>query len=210
MNSAARVILIGGGGHARVILEVLTITGCDVLGFVDRDPSAVLAGNVDRLGAEDAVMGYASRDVSLANGIGSVGKPGSRCNWFEVFRKEGYRFSSVIHPAATVSGSVSLGEGVQVMAGAMIQVAAILEDNVLVNTGAVVDHGCRIGSHVHIAPGAVLCGDVSIGERTHVGAGATIIQGVRVGEDCVIGAGSVVVSDVASGETVMGVPARSR
>lgn len=204
------VILLGGGGHARVLLGMLRRMQVEVLGVVD----PVLAVGDDWLGCrvlggDDAVAGYGVEQVELVNGIGSMPKDaGSRARVFQQFRSLGYRFASVIDPRAFVADDVELAMGVQVMAGVIIQAGTIIAENSIVNSGAIVEHDCRIGRHVHIAPGATLCGAVNVADETHIGAGAVVIQGVRIGSRSIVGAASVVTRDVGSRQIVY--PARSQ
>ena len=132
----------------------------------------------------------------LANGVGSIGD-GTRRRVFERMKAAGYAFAHVEHPAATIAlAGVSLGEGAQIMAGAVVQPGVCIGADAIVNTRAAIDHDCVIGDHAHIAPGAVLCGEVVVGDDTHIGAGAVLIQGRRIGTGCLIGAGATVLRDV--------------
>lgn len=210
----ARVVIIGAGGHGRVLLDALRqAAAVEVLGFCDAHEQlhGVTLHGVPVIGNdEDLLRDYKPDDVALVNGLGSVGDSGPRGRVFELFRRKGYRFASVIHPRAIVAADVRLGEGVQIMAGAIVQSGAQLGENVLVNTGAIVDHGCRLGDHVHVASGAVLSGDVVVGEAAHVGTGATVIQGIQIGPRALVAAGAVVIYDVGRDTKVVGVPARER
>jgi UDP-perosamine 4-acetyltransferase len=163
---------------------------------------------VANLGDDTVILGYAFDKVRLVNGVGSIDSTARHRAVFEGFVEKGYSFENVIHPSAVVSLDVYLGEGVQIMAGAVLQPGIRLGDNVIVNTGARVDHDCQVDSHAHIAPGATLSGHIHIGSGAHIGTGATIIQGVTIGAGCIVGAGAVVVDDVPEGITVVGVPAR--
>lgn len=202
------LVLLGSGGHARVLLSTLLQIGSRVIGFVDPDDSRSELLGISRIGGDEAVLDHDADDVLLVNGIGSVGSIGNRLRVHEYFRTRGYAFASVIHPAAIIAPEAELSDGVQVMAGAIIQTGCVVGEGCIINTGARLDHDCVIGAHAHIAPGAVLSGGVHVGLRAHVGAGATVIQGVRVGDDSIIGAGAVVLLDVPAGSTVVGVPAR--
>ncbi|WP_050479716.1 acetyltransferase [Herbaspirillum rhizosphaerae] len=202
------IIILGAGGHARVLLKALA--GATVLGLTDPDPAkagGAIAG-IPILGTDDALKAYAVDKVVLVNGIGSVGSNERRRDLFARYKQIGYAFLNVCHPSAVVADDVLLGEGVQIMAGAILQTGCSVGENSIVNTGAVVDHDCGIGRHVHIAPGAVLSGGVEVGDNAHVGAGATVIQGVRIGANSLVGAGAVVVRDVPPGVRVAGVPAK--
>jgi sugar O-acyltransferase (sialic acid O-acetyltransferase NeuD family) len=192
------VIVLGGGGHAKVLIGMLRKLDCRVLGIID--PNQVvgsLAHGFKVLGGDDAVFDYPAAEVELVNGIGSLPyDKGLRASLFKAFSAKGYRFKTLVDPTAIVVGDIVLSDGVQVMAGVIIQAGTEIAENTIVNSGAIVDHDCRIGSHVHIAPGAVLSGAVEVGEGVHIGTGATIIQGIRIGAGSIIGAGSVITQSI--------------
>jgi len=204
------VLVIGAGGHARVVIDALLSGGADILGIVDIDPArhgaAVLGVSV--LGGEEIIGDHGPGSVALVNGIGSVADTGKRREAFLRYHEQGYRFRTIVHASAVLAVDAALGEGAQVLAGAVVQTGAAIGANAIVNTGACVDHDCRIGAHVHIAPGATLSGNVTVADGCHVGCGATLIQGITVGAGSVVGAGAAVVADVEAGVTVLGVPAR--
>jgi sugar O-acyltransferase (sialic acid O-acetyltransferase NeuD family) len=202
------VIIIGGGGHAKVLVDVLKLQGTKLLGYTDPSARSEPALGLPYLGTDDELRSYPPPGVRLVNGVGSVRPASNRRGVFESLKTKGYRFASVVHPSAVIASDVQLAEGVQVMAGAVIQPGSRIGTNSIVNTGAIVDHDCQIGAHVHVAPGVVLSGEVRLGEETHIGTGAAIIQGIAVGDRSLVGAGAVVVRDVPSDVTVRGVPAR--
>ncbi|HXY99717.1 MAG TPA: acetyltransferase [Stellaceae bacterium] len=198
------ILVIGGGGHGRVVIEALLAAGEAVAGVIDPHPgvAALLPDGVPWLGGEEALSAYKPETYQLANGVGGIGEPHRR-DVFERLSAAGYGFVRVRHPAASVArAGVVLGEGAQIMAGAVIQPGVRIGANAIVNTRAAIDHDCRVGEHCHIAPGAVLCGDVTIGAGTHVGAGAVLIQGVAVGAFSIIGAGAIILRDVPDGVVV--------
>lgn len=201
-------ILVGAGGHARVLLSTVLQLGQHITGVVDPDKSQAEQLGISYLGDDEAVFTFDTAEVLLINGVGSVASISNRLKVYESFRKRGYRFASVIHPSAIIAPEVQLADGVQIMAGAILQVGSVVAEDCIINTGARIDHDCVIEAHAHVAPGAVLSGGVHVGARTHVGAGATVIQGVRIGSDAIVGAGAVVLSDVPAASTVVGVPAR--
>jgi UDP-perosamine 4-acetyltransferase len=200
------LIVLCAGGHARVVIEALLSRGTRPSAVTDRDSARVgtLFGGIPITGPDEDVLKLKIDSVELANGLGnraSRSGPGlsARRELFGRFATLGYAFPVISHVSAVIASDASLGDGAQVMAGAIIQPAARIGRNVLVNTRAVVEHDCQVGDHSHIAPGAVLCGGVSVGEGAHVGAGAIILGGVSVGAGSVIGAGAVVTKDVEAG-----------
>lgn len=206
------VVIIGGGGHAGVLISTLRALRREIIGMLHPDAALIgctIAG-VCVLGDDDGISGFKTDAVELVNGIGSVSSLAKRRDIFMKFKERGYTFASVVHPGALAMDDVQWGEGVQIMAGAVIQNGCVIGDDAIINTGAIVDHDCRIGGHVHIATGAVISGGVTIGAMTHVGAAASVIQGVRIGAGAVIGAGSVVINDVSAYAQVVGVPAKEK
>ena len=143
------ILILGAGGHGRVLASALLLGGYRVIGFLDAAESTWGSRCLDLpvFGNDERLADFPPGQVQLANGIGSVGLPALRRRIFGAQRAKGYNFASVIHPRAIVSPDVELGHGVQVMAGAVIQTGARIGDNVIVNTGAIVDHDCVIGAH---------------------------------------------------------------
>lgn len=206
------VIILCGGGHARVLIEALKTSTMTILGITDADPAKrnMLITGIPVLGDDDVVAHHRPGTIQLVNGMGSVSVPRVRTALFERFKSQGYAFITVVHPSAVIASDVAIGEGAQIMAGAVIQPGSTIGLNTIVNTKASVDHDCHIGSHVHISPGVTLSGDVRIGDGVHIGTGATVIQGISIGRNSLIGAGSVVVTDVPENAEFAGVPARQR
>ena len=202
------VIIIGAGGHARVLFDCLRLQGVKVLGMLDKAGVENSNSNLPIIGDDSAISEYPSDTVELVNGLGSVGNMNLRTSIFSKFKNLGYCFRNVIHPSAIIAHDCVLGEGVQVLAGAVINTGTKIGADTIVNTGAIVDHECIVGSHVHIAPGCTLSGGIHIGYGTHIGTGATIIQGISIGNRALVAAGAVVVNTVSDGEKVMGVPAK--
>jgi UDP-perosamine 4-acetyltransferase len=203
-------LILGAGGHARVLADLLLSQNQLIAGFLDPDTSLWGTGwrGIPIIGGDEKLAHYPAHTHDLINGVGSIGCPELRRTVFERYRKAGYKFPCLVHARATVAIDARPGEGSQIMAGAVIQTGCHIGINTVINTGAIVDHDCHIGDHVHIAPGAILSGGVRVGESTHVGTGATVIQGIKIGRNSLIAAGAVVIRDVPDGATVAGVPAK--
>ncbi|EMT45875.1 acetyltransferase [Anoxybacillus flavithermus] len=201
------VIIVGNGGHARVLTEVLLMQKKQILGYTapteEQNPY-----NITYLGTDEAILQHEPKRVELVNAIGSVSSTKFRAHIFSFFKSRGYRFCTIIHPSAIVSSTAMLGEGVQIMAGAVIQPFVRIGDNTIVNTSASIDHDCYIGDHCHIAPGCVLSGSITIGNGTHIGTGTNIIQNIKIGKNVIIGAGSLVLRNICDCKKVHGSPAK--
>jgi sugar O-acyltransferase (sialic acid O-acetyltransferase NeuD family) len=204
------VLIIGGGGHAKVLIDTLRLCSKTVLGIAEADPTRIGTDifGIRVIGNDDMISGYAPESLHLVNGIGSIHLPEQRRTLFDKFKKRGFSFETVIHPSAVVASGVVLGEGVQIMAGAVIQPGSRIGKNTIVNTKASVDHDCTIGDHVHVSPGVTLSGDVRVGNGVHIGTGSTVIQGITIGRNSLVGAGSVVLTDLPDDVEVAGVPAK--
>jgi UDP-perosamine 4-acetyltransferase len=216
MNKRPDIIVVGAGGHGRVLADVLRRAGETVAAFVDVETQ--LHGKdldgVPIIGGDDAILARTPGDVVLVNGRGNVPRLGTsglggRRGIYERFRERGFSFMRVISPDAYVSSSAVLEDACQIITGAIVHAGAVIGRNVIVNTGAQIDHDCRIGDHAHIAPGAVLCGNVTVGSETQISAGVVVIPKITIGAGAIVGAGAVIVADVAAGETTFGVASRS-
>ncbi|MEM9413923.1 MAG: acetyltransferase [Planctomycetota bacterium] len=211
VTSAPPIVLIGAGGHGKVLISTLRMLGREVLFATDDAPTQHgrdLDGTQVR-GTDDLISQYTPDQVELVNGVGSVHLPDARQKVFELFKHRGYRFATIIHPDALIAPSAQIAQGAQVMAGTIVQAGALVGANTILNTRCSVDHDCVIGAHTHIAPGVTLSGNVSIGQRCHLGTGATVIHGITIGHSTLVGAGAVVVKDAPTGATIAGVPAKA-
>ncbi len=209
-NRARPIYLLGCGGHGRVVLDCLQLCGLPVQGIIDAAlPPGALVNGVRVLGGDEQLAQLDARTVALCIGVGMMPGSGRRADLFAECSQRGFELVSALHPSAVLASRRQFGNGVQVMAGAVVQTGARLEDDVIVNTRASVDHDCAIGNHVMIGPGAVLCGEVRIGPGAYVGAGAVVLPRMRIGARAVIGAGSIVNRDVDDDMTVAGNPVQA-
>lgn len=192
------LLIIGGGGHATVLFDVLKQQHREVIGFVcpSSFQNSEIFNDVSYFAHDEDVFTFNKNDIKLVNGIGSLPGGTLRASIFNYFGSYGYKFETIVAPRSIVSSYAKLHEGVQVMAGAIIQTGTIIGENTIINTGAIVDHDCNIGKNNHIAPGATLSGLVTSRDGVHIGTGASIIQSVVIEKNAVIGAGATVTKNV--------------
>jgi sugar O-acyltransferase (sialic acid O-acetyltransferase NeuD family) len=203
------VVILGGGGHAKVLVSVIRKLPWTIAGYVDpRDVGPVLG--VLHAGGDDALPALLARypGCAAAMGVGKVDATDRRSRIQAAAEALGYRFPAVISPDAVVNDEVELGAGTAIFDGAVVNTGVVTGPTCVVNTNATVEHDCRFGTNVHIAPGATVSGEVMIGDHTFVGAGAVVIHRVRIVGGCLIGAGAVVTADVTEPGTYVGAPAR--
>ncbi|ANJ67135.1 hypothetical protein A9404_06815 [Halothiobacillus diazotrophicus] len=195
------VVLLGYGGHARVVLDTLRALGAEVAGILAPDlPVGDRWEGIPVLGDDDWTRRPEAIQYHYSLGVGMLPqRPHLRQRLFSLLRERQLRMPPLVHPSAVLAPDVVLGEGTQVMAGVIVQPGSVIGENVLLNTRATVDHHCRIDAHVHVGPGAILCGEVQLGERVFVGAGATLIQGIDIGAGAQVAAGATVVRNIAAG-----------
>lgn len=206
------MVIVCAGGHGRVLGYVLRRNGAAIDAWVDADCGGVIDGVT--IEDEATILQREPDAILLVNGLGNTPGGGhsglfARRNLYQRYAGLGFRFATVVSIDAVVASSAKLGEGCQVITGAIVHPGATIGVNTIVNTGAQVDHDCRVGAHAHVAPGAILCGWVHVGDEAHVGAGAVISDHVTIGDGAIVGAGAVVLRDVAEGATVVGNPARA-
>jgi sugar O-acyltransferase (sialic acid O-acetyltransferase NeuD family) len=194
-----KIIVHGGGEHARVVLDCLLAQGKQVLGLFDPKYAGTTLMGVPQWGE------YSAEKFPEANAIVAIGNNALRK---KVVAKTIHSFTRAIHPSAIVSTFSNVGIGSMVLHGVIIQAQTSVGNHVILNTGARVDHDCNIGDYVHLAPGSILCGTVNIGEGALIGAGAIVLPGITVGDWAVVGAGAVVTRNVPDGVVVVGNPAK--
>jgi sugar O-acyltransferase (sialic acid O-acetyltransferase NeuD family) len=202
-----RLFLLGGGGHAKVVIDAARAAGdYDVVGTFDDDP-ARQGGDVLGVPIVGPICeeSLAQHDVRLA--VIAIGNNRVRQRLARRF-DHSVQWATIVHPRAIVATSATLGRGSVAFAGAIVQPAAEIGAHVILNTACSVDHDCRVGNFAHLAPGSHVAGDVRLGDGSLIGIGAAILPGRTVGTWATVGAGAVVVHDVPDGVIAKGVPAR--
>lgn len=195
-----RLVIIGAGGHGKVIADIAERNGYREIVFLDDDKAVTECAGYPVIG-ESGDVGEMDADVILGIGDGKV-----RRRIQDSLKN--VNFVTLVHPDAVVARDVILGEGTVVMAGAVINPGTEIGRGCIINTCASVDHDCKVGDFVHVAVGSHLCGMVRIENEVWIGAGATVSNNLFICQDCVIGAGAVVVKDIVEKGTYVGMPAR--
>lgn len=203
--AARPLLIIGCGGHGRVVADAAREMGYDRIAFLDDAYRSFGASEPWRvLGPLD--MMAALRD-EWPEAIAASGTNARRLAAHRDLLRHGYVAVSIVHPSAVVSRAAHLGSGVFVAPAAVVNTGARIDDAVIVNTGARIDHDSVVEAGAHIAPGAILAGNVHVGQRTMLGAGSAVRQGVEIGADITVGVGAAVVSDLTAPGVYVGVPA---
>lgn len=206
MTGVRKVVVIGAGGHAKVVIDILKSdpTVC-LAGCTTKAPGSEVSG-IPILG-DDSVLPRLYKE-GVQHAFVAIGDNWLREKLCRQTTEAGFELVNAISPRAFIAESATLGSGIAVMAGAVIHAEAHIGDYAVINTNASVDHECRIGTACHIAPGSTLSGNVTVGTGTLLGTGTKVIDGIRIGEWSVVGAGATVVRDIPDDCTAVGVPAR--
>jgi UDP-perosamine 4-acetyltransferase len=206
-----KCIILGGGGHACVLIDILlTTSDVSIFGILDKNmPKDTSILGIPVIG-DDSLLSILSQNgvTHFIVGIGLTIRSDIRKNLYERACNVGLIPMSIIHPSAVLSKWAILKEGIQIFPGSIINPRAIIGSNVIINSGSLIEHDCNIGDNSHIAPHATILGGVTIGCDVHIGAGAIIREGLTIGNGVIIGAGSVVITNIMDHSLAYGIPAR--
>ena len=191
------VIIVGAGGHAKVVVDALKLLDREILGFTtpDLQVGTEFLG-IKVLGDDSIINKYSPDEVELANGIGALPRKNLRWKLASELRELGYNFLTIIHPNAVIAPGVSLDEGVQVMAGVVLQPGTAVGRDSIINTGVLLDHDCTIEVNCHLATGVICSGGVEVGRNTHLGTGAIVTEYISIGKKSIVAAGSIVYQNI--------------
>jgi len=205
----AEIVVIGGGGHAKVLISLLKKLGWEILGFTDEQDRDFILG-IPYLGDDSVLPDVLSthQHCSAVIGLGKVDASAARAQLQREIRELGFDSPVVVSPRAVVNEEVELGPGTAVFDGAVVNSGTVVGGHCILNTNSTVEHDCRLDEHVHVAPGAIVSGSVVIGDGCMIGAGSTLVQDVIVCPGCLIGAGATVITDIDIPGVYVGNPAR--
>jgi UDP-perosamine 4-acetyltransferase len=201
------VVILGAGGHAKVVIELMRAQDRPIAGLTDADSTPRSVLGVPVLGDDLALVDL--RAAGVRHAFVAIGDNAARKAAARTAADLGFVLVNAVSPSAWVSDTARLGHGVAVMAGAVINADAFVGDLAIVNSGAVVDHDCHLERGCHVGPGAVLAGGVRLGAGVLIGAGASVVPGCSIGAGTIVGAGACVVADLGADVTAIGVPART-
>ena len=203
-----KIILIGGGGHAKACIDVIRATGqFTIVGYTDMNERLQEFPEIPYLGSDDCLSAYIDQALFLIS-VGQIKSPQVRVKIFEQLQSAGASFATVLSPYAYISESVRIGPGTIVMHGAIIQSCVSIGFNCIINDRALIEHDCSVGNHCHISTGAILNGNVTTGNEVFVGSGAVVRNDITIADRAIAGMGAVVVNNVPENKTVIGNPAK--
>lgn len=202
-----QVVIIGAGGHAKVIADIIVKSGDRVYGFLDDnlEIGTTIANNeqfkiIGKIEKINKLKENTNLEFVIAIGDNTVRK--------NIAENYNVKYYTAIHPSSIIALDVSIEEGTVVMANAVINTSAKIGRHCIVNTGVIIEHDNIIENYVHVSPNATLCGTVKIGECTHIGANATVKNNTEICNKCIIGAGALVIKNIKESGTYVGVPVK--
>lgn len=215
MSEYKKIVLLGTGGHCKVVLDSILASSyykdiC-IVGEPDENMEGIspMIMGVPIVGTDDDLSRLYSEGFTEAFvAIGSTGDVSLRRRLYGLLKKIGFHLPNIIDKTSIVSKYANLGEGNYIGKNVVINAYASIGNCAIINTAALVEHECNIGDFVHISPGSILCGNVDVADDTHVGAGSIIKQNIQVGSASVIGMGSVVIKDIGSKAMAYGNPCK--
>jgi UDP-perosamine 4-acetyltransferase len=206
-NHPDNLIIVGSGGHSRVVLDAAISAGFNPVGIIDVDyeennEQILGCPVIGGIGVLDE-LNPAEHSVIIAFGNNSI-----RAHYYQQVRNKGFTTPPVIHNTAIISNYSQIGKGDLVNTDVIIDAKSEIGENSIINTAAIVEHDSQIGKHCHVGPGVIIAGWVVIGECAFIGVGTRVIDHVQIGHNVLIGAGSVITKDIPSNSTVVGIPGR--
>lgn len=203
-SQSKSIILMGAGGHASVLADILISQNRNIEAVFSPDtPNSLgILRDIPHYSSDKNLINFNSSESLLVNAIGQLPYSNKRNKLVNAIFTKGFTFEQIIADSAYVSKFASLGEGVQVMPGAIIHAGAVVDAHSIINSNAVIEHNCIIGKFNHIAPSATICGQVKTGKNVFIGAGSTIKQDINIGKNSVVGACTFVDKDIPDGVVI--------
>ncbi len=196
--------ILGTGGHAKSIFDI--VKKKKIFFFDSKKKNfKVKNKNFRVVGNLQTIMSYKKK---ISKVIIAIGDNKIRKKYYNILKKNKFKFTTLIHPKSYSSFGAKIGEGSVVMQGSFINTDSKIGNNCIINSNASIDHDCLIKDHTHICPGVIMAGNVKIGNNCWIGLGAKIIENCVIGDNVFVAAGTLVTKNVKSNTFVKGVPAR--
>ena len=186
------LILVGGGGHCKSVIEAAESAGFDILGVLDMPEDVgkeILSTKV--IGTDDDIPSYVDKADFVVT-VGFIKNPSIRIKLYNRIKESCGNLATVIASTAYVSKYATIGEGTVIMHQAFVNAGAKIGNNVIINTATNIEHDAVIGDDCHISTGTMVNGDCRVGERSFIGSQSVLANGISVGDDIIVGAGSLV------------------
>lgn len=208
-----KLILIGGGGHCKAVIDVALSADYTIMGILDNalEKGSTVLG-IPVIGSDDDIKSIVEQYKDNIEFVISVGQIKSsavrRALSSKVIESGGAIASPIVAATAHIARGAKLGRGTVVMHNAIVNSDAAIGENCIINTGAIVEHDCKVGNFIHISTGAIVNGTASIGDNAFIGSHATIANNIIIASNTVIGTGATVINDIYESGTYCGIPAK--
>lgn len=205
--SQKNLILVGGGGHCKSVIDVAESVGYNILGILDLPEEygkSVL--NYKVIGTDEDIPQYTDKAEFIIT-LGVIKDPAVRIRIYNIIKDAGGKLATIVASTAHVSRYATLGEGTVVMHHVIVNAGAKICENCIINTFCNIEHDVVIGAQCHISTGTMVNGDCKVGERVFIGSQAVLANGIIVGDDIIVGAGSVVIKSISEKGIYAGNPA---
>lgn len=196
----SEVVIIGAGGHAKIVADIVIKSGDKLLGFLDDGKKGSVIGEYSVIGKICDAEKFYGAEFIIAIGSNEVRR--------KIAENYCLKWHTAVHPNACIGTDVKIGVGSCVMANAVVNSAAVIGNHSIINTGAIVEHDCRLDDFVHVSPNATLCGTVTVGGLSHIGASATVKNNLNICANVTVGVGAAVVKNITEHGVYVGVPAK--
>ena len=201
------LILVGGGGHCKSVIEAAESTGYSILGVLDMPEDVgkrILSTNV--IGTDDDIPAYVDKAEFVIT-VGFIKNPAIRIKLYNKVKEAGGKLATIVASTAYVSEYAEIGEGTVVMHNAFVNAGAKVGNNVILNTFTNIEHDAVIGDQCHISTGAMVNGECKVGKNCFIGSQSVLANCITVGDDIIVGAGSFVRKSIAEKGIYSGNPA---
>ncbi len=198
MISAKNLVLIGGGGHCKSVIDVAESAGFSIVGILDvKENIGKKILDYSIVGTDDNIVDYVDKALFLIT-VGQIKDATLRIKLHQKVLNVGGKFATIIASTAHVSKYASINEGTVIMHSAVVNADAIIGKGCIINTFANIEHDAVVGDYCHISTGAMVNGNCVVGEGTFLGSQSVMVNGVSVASGCVIAAGAMVRKNIVS------------